>query len=134
MAFCSSCDRDFPSQSSLTQHLKTSSRHAWCDRCQKSFNSTLAKQQHLKDSSNHYICRHCLDQPDFWSRTDLVRHLEKVHDCCVVCDKLFASPQRLIDHDVAKHNMCMTCRSYFGSPSNLKSVSFAYLYGVTPPC
>lgn len=56
MVNCADCDRSFPCQRALEQHIRDSPAHAPnfdCDDCNRSFDSDEALQQHLRDSPAH---------------------------------------------------------------------------------
>jgi hypothetical protein len=132
MAYCRSCDREFPDTTALRQHLEALSQHAAvCLRCLRSFNSTSARKQRILNSSGHNICTDCSPNRDFITRDLLDEHAEVEHNCCTTCNIKFKTPRQLFQHDVAKHDMCETCQTYFDSPSNLKSVSSLSLSSIS---
>ncbi|KAL7267395.1 hypothetical protein RUND412_010022 [Rhizina undulata] len=98
MAYCDRCDRDFPSQRSLMQHISSNYNHDWCDVCFRDFPNPRALEQHRKSSSNHHYCQQC--DKEFVSANGLKTHYinSSAHSYCKDCERFFQNDHQLSQH------------------------------------
>lgn len=113
---CPSCDREFTSEQSLSQHMEATG-HLWkCRVCEREFTSANSLQQHSTSSGhdnrpqrsagaekkvteeNSFSCPGC--NREFISEQSLSHHMEATNHWwkCNVCEREFASEQSLEQH------------------------------------
>jgi len=119
--WCDLCDRSFPHQGALNQHLRDSYSHNYCFRCERDFASYSALAQHKANSSFHYICRKC--NADFSNAGSLDTHIEDNHWYCGPCGVFTDSENQLQEHYVRsiEHHYCRPCKRFFESGNNLSA-------------
>ena len=113
--YCGRCERWFPNNRALEQHIENSNSHWLCDDCNIDFESDEALRQHYIQSPNHHYCGLCDRHFNF--RKSRIQHMVDKHWYCGVHDKVIVAsvflalllPSRLI------------LRTY--SPSNLEPAS-----------
>lgn len=87
MAFyCGRCERWFPHNRALEQHIEDSSSHWLCDDCNIDFESDEARRQHYIQNPNHHYCGICDRHFNF--RKSRIQHMLDRHWYCRVHDKV----------------------------------------------
>ncbi|THH02953.1 hypothetical protein EW145_g6659 [Phellinidium pouzarii] len=131
---CTSCGRDFSSQSARQAHIDTSLRHPRCERCNRGFLNAVGLRSHLTNSSAHNYCAPC--SRDFATQMALQQHLQMaaVHrdeypdeDSVSNDDSLFDSPWS--EEDIANDDNDNDNGE--GEDSVLSSGS-STMFGITP--
>lgn len=91
MSYCERCDRWFPHEAALQQHVANSGNHNYCHRCERDFPSYQAREQHIRSSRAHAL-----------------------HNC-PKCNEFFFDDETFFNHLHANHHHCRQCGRYFGS-------------------
>src|SRR5216683_6802201 len=89
MAYCDRCERWFPHDRALQQHMENSPSHCqWpCDDCGLDFEDEEAQRQHYIQSSNHHYCREC--DRHFDLEESRIQHMFAKHWYCRLHDKVY---------------------------------------------
>lgn len=100
---------------------------AYCSPCERTFPSQQALQQHYDDSTSHHRCEDCGFDGSTWEK--LLKHYQKTQHrvVCQGCDDgdgmtWIPGSREYLDH-LKEENVCRTCQEHFQSPSNLDNVS-----------
>lgn len=120
---CAFCSKGCNSFSSLVQHCKMTTLHAWCHQCERAFPSESAKEDHRKNSSRHYFCTICNTSGEYASYTELREHKIDQHNWCYTCDQYFPDFWTLRTHDYDRHYMCPNCDEFCGDSDGLRTVT-----------
>jgi hypothetical protein len=130
-SFCDRCDRYFPHEQALEQHLAASPAHWLCEECDIDFTSAKGREQHYIQSKRHYYCRACSRHAP--NAQKLLDHCRSYHYYCTSCDKFFNNQSDLdahyresSAHQVTKRFYCDSCNIPFASESNLRNVSLSF--------
>lgn len=85
MAYCFECQRRFPHQAALQQHIADSPVHRVheCAKCRKEFTKRSSLIQHWTMSPRHFYCEDCDEHFD--DHEDLQYHDWTVHFFCSAC-------------------------------------------------
>uniref|UniRef100_A0A8D0TYF9 [histone H3]-lysine(9) N-methyltransferase n=1 Tax=Sus scrofa TaxID=9823 RepID=A0A8D0TYF9_PIG len=127
---CKDCERIFPTEYSLEQHMTvhTEEREYKCDQCPKAFNwkSNLIRHQMSHDSGKRFECENCVKV--FTDPSNLQRHIRSQHvgaraHACPDCGKTFATSSGLKQHkhihSTVKPFICEVCHKSYTQFSNL---------------
>ncbi|PGH29405.1 hypothetical protein GX50_07843 [[Emmonsia] crescens] len=117
---CAHCYKTTTSLTALGQHCRDSPAHAWCWRCERVFPHDAALRNHLIDSSSHNICERDDCDEDFLTYSDWVAHNEELHNWCQPCNWFANSQYELREHDIEDHFMCEDCDLFFHNDNNLR--------------
>ncbi|EMD34740.1 hypothetical protein CERSUDRAFT_97322 [Gelatoporia subvermispora B] len=74
MAYCSLCDRYFPSSEARANHVHLSTNHPRCTTCNRRFANKASLRNHWVSSSRHNYCAVC--EKDFRTTAGLRAHIE----------------------------------------------------------
>ncbi|KAI0263556.1 hypothetical protein BC834DRAFT_844444 [Gloeopeniophorella convolvens] len=119
MVYCYRCDRWFPHESALDQHIRDSSAHWMCWKCNKDFTSYVGLKEHYVQSPRHHYCQYCDEDLD--SRGEYLRHMDARHGYCRKHDQVFANQKGLQEHykQSAYHFYCDICDELFANNDDL---------------